>query len=156
MTEANVETRLLATIRALTNFDSSNTVPVNYGVLATGKSSKGHYVVMIPGESEPEWIAPTTYITHRTFKLHVWQRYKQGQDITVKTSLAARQDELIAGILAVPRLGDTTGTIVDSTIERGAEPEEMWGKVGRKRNAPDVLQWLRGELLVKVTEETRL
>ena len=155
MSEANVEARILATIRALTNFDSSNTVPVNYGVLATGKSSKGHYVVMIPGESEPEWIAPTTYLTHRTFKLHVWQRYV-GLDSVVKTALAARQDELIAGILATHKLGDTSGTIVDSTIERGAEPEEMWGKVGRKRNAPDVLQWLRGELLIKVTEETRL
>jgi len=155
MSEANVETRLLATIRAGTNFDTDNTVPVNYGVLATGKSGKGHYVVMIPSESEPEWIAPTTYLTHRTFKLHVWQRYT-GLDSAVKTSLAARQDEIVALIMAAHRLGDTTNTIVDSTIERGAEPEEMWGKVSRKRNAPDVLQWLRGELLVKVTEETRL
>jgi hypothetical protein len=153
MSEANCETRILATVRALTNFSSTNAVAVDFGVLSSGKSD--HYMVMIPGESEVEQIAPTTYLTHRTFMLQVWQRYK-GLDSAVKTSLAARQDELAAGIMAVPRLGDTSNTIVDSTVETGAQPEEMLGPATTRRNAPMVKQWLRGELVVKVTEEKRL
>ena len=154
MTQANCTACILATIRALTNFATTNTSSADWGILSDGKSEKGIYVIVVPGESEQEWIAPTTYLTHRTFRLEAWQRYKE-RDSTVAASLAARQDELAAGIMAAPKLGDVAATIVDSTVETGEEPEEMWGPASGRRNAKQVRKWLRGNQFVKVTEETR-
>lgn len=126
------EALILTQVQACNNFDSTNTSRANWKILNQGKDD--HYAILRPGPFDIEWIAFDTYRANWVTVIEVWQRYKDETD--THTDLYDRVEDLF-DILGVPLLGDTTGTIQDSTISVQDEPEEMWMDGG----GPGWLRW---------------
>jgi hypothetical protein len=136
------EALILTQVQACNNFDSTNTSRANWKLLNQGKDD--HYAILRPGPFDIEWIAFDTYRANWVTVIEVWQRYKDDTD--THTSLYDRVEDLF-DILGVPLLGDTTGTIQDSTISVQDEPEEMWMDGGGPA-------WLRWKINILWREES--
>ena len=140
---------LIATcIRAHSSWNSDNCVRENWNVLQSGKSS--YYAIIRPLEAEMEWITVTHYVTRWRAAVEVWQKHGNDQTPDVASGFGTRRDQVIAQIVKYPDLGDTTNVIADSKVVSCAEPEEMW----REIRGGQVLDWLKGDVIVEWTEET--
>jgi hypothetical protein len=126
-------TLIMTKIQAGSSFDTTNTSDQNWLLLNSGKSN--HYAILRPGAPVMEWISPTVYKAMWITVVELWQLYTD--EINTKTALYALIAELLTSIMPHPRLGDTTGAILDSSVKGGKEPEQRWAASG----GPTWLVW---------------
>ena len=136
-----IEALTLTTLQTVTGFSSTNTSRGKWGVLNTGKSD--HYAVLKPGTFERQQIAMTANETVFQVIIQVWQRYKDDGDSM--TNLEGRVKNILNAVDAKRKIGDTTGTVIESFINAGREMQEQWNKDG-------ALVWLKQDLILEVQE----
>ena len=135
------EVLMLTYIRSLNEFDRYNTSRCDWLVLNSGKSD--HYVVLRPGEFTTEWIGMSTYQITYTTVIEMWQSYTT-EAVSYENLYTQLLDPLM-GLMAYPRMGDTSNLVLDSTILYSSEPQFRWTASGN-------VQWLYWELYVNWKE----
>ena len=137
MAYPEIEALALTTAQNVTGFSSTNTARGKWGLLNSGISD--HYLILKPGEFERMQGAMSMNISMLQTVLQIWQRYKDDGDSL--TSLETHTKNIIAYFDTRRKLGDATGTVVDSFIGRGGEVTEQWTKDGG-------LSWLKQDLIL--------
>lgn len=137
------EALILARVQAITGYTLGNTSRGDWGILNHGKAAT--YAIIRPGPFVRMWEGSTSNIATWTTIVEIWQRYTD--DSTTLTNLEANVANVIAGIDAYKRMGDTTGFLIDFSLTSGSEVLSKWEKGG---NGP---AWLSQELSVTWKEE---
>lgn len=135
------ETLILAALRNVSGFSSSNTSRGDWGILNSGKSQS--YGIIKPGAFARTEGAISMNISNFRTVIQVWERYKD--DSTTLISLETNVKNITNYFDQYRKIGDTTGTIVDAFIAEGREVEEMWNKSGG-------LGWLKQDLILQWEE----
>lgn len=138
------EALVLTQLRNVSGFTSDNTARGKWNLLNSGKSD--HYGIIKPGAFRLSDRSQIGTIW-RTI-IQVWYRYKD--DGTTLENLEALADATILRFRQYRKLGDTTGTISDSTVAEGADVQEMWNKGA---NGP---AWLMWPITVEWSEENHV
>lgn len=134
---------ILTQVQGATSFNSTNTARGNWKILNQGKSD--HYAILRPGAFFVEWISPTHYVANYRTVVEIWQRYTV--ETTTHTNLYGYMAEALEAVIDTPRLGDSGGTILDSSVTGSEEPpQEMWTESGGP-------VWLKWEINVDWQEE---
>jgi hypothetical protein len=134
----------LTRLRALSQFNTSNSTRGKFGIRNSGKSD--HYAILVPGPWDRTYIGMNTRMdTFRTI-IQLWQRYID--DGTTMTDLEALVDAVLAELDTYPRIGDTTGNIIDAAIVEVRELQMILAEPG---GGP---AWLLVELVGEWHEQT--
>ena len=137
------EALILTQVQGSSNFDSNNSARGNWKILNKGKSD--HYAILRPGAYSTEFISYSNYHAMYRTVIEVWQRYTD--ETTTHTNLYGYTKDAMEAVIDTPRLGDTGGTIIDSSVTGSDEPpEEMWTDGGGP-------VWLRWSINVDWVEE---
>ena len=137
------ETLILAAVRTCTGFSATNTSRGNWQMISKGTSD--HYAIIRLGNSSVEFVTVNRYHARYTTVIELWQRYTD--DGTSLTNLYGYLANLLTGLQAYARLGDTGGTVISAGLSSVGEPEEMWQSGGGPA-------WLRILLSLSWVEES--
>ena len=139
------EALVLARLQAISGnvWTANNSGVGRWDLLNTGASD--HYAILYPGEGKSEFDAAAESLqTYQTI-IQVWQAYVD--DGTSVTNLESYIEAILHQYDIYRKLGDTGGTIYDSSITGYTKPEEMWDKNG------DGPFWIRIEFTVEWKEQ---
>lgn len=144
MSYTSGEALVLARLQAIAGgaWTSTNTARGKWSQLDSGAAD--HYAVLRMGAFTSDPLTGGTEMNHWSTVIELWQSYRD--DGTSYTNLLGYVEAILDQFNAYRKLGDTTGTVSDSSIDRGDEIEEMWTKGGGVR-------WLRQRLYVSWSEE---
>lgn len=146
MTESAGMTLIETQVKAVSGFDSTNVVIAKWGLLNSGK--KAFYAIIRPGPaSRPRSAFGIRDNIYRTI-IEVWQRYKN--DGSTLTDLTGHVDAITARIDQYRKLADGTNTVRDAEASGLGEVTEQW------RNKGDGPSWLKREIFVDWTEESKV
>ena len=137
-----VEALVLTKLRRVTGFTGTTSTTENtsrgkWGLLNSGNAD--HYGIIKPGEFERSQGAMSMNISRYQTIIQVWMRYTD--DGTTLTSLETHVKNIIAYFDQWRKLGDSTGTVIESFIGNGGEVTEQWNKDGG-------LSWLKQDLVL--------
>lgn len=144
LTYSEGEALALTQLQAVSGFSSANTSRGKWGLLNKGASA--FYGIIKPGPVQTDFATGTAKNWAYGTIIQVWQRYKD--DGTTLTDLEARVELVKARFDAYRKLGDTSGSIEDSSVTSLSEVQERWTKGG---NGPS---WLMQEITVTWKEQT--
>lgn len=129
MTYASVQTKTLALLQGMAEFDVNNSAESDFRVLSAGKASYGVLLKGAtgkPGSSGQLDVSDGDYTYQRrddyTVELHIFQRFSVDQ-LATRAALTDLADAVAAHFDAYPDLDDTDG-IIDSRIDVVGEPDE--------------------------------
>lgn len=140
------ETLALAVLRTVTGFTGSTSTTENtsrgkWGILNSGNSD--HYGILKPGTFKRGQSAMSANTTTFQTVIEVWQRYVD--DGSSLTNLEGYVKAIINVFDQKRKLGDSTGTIMESFITDGREVTQQWNKDG-------ALVWLKQDLILEWQE----
>lgn len=129
MSYESVQTKTLALLQGLAEFDINNSAESDFRILAHGKANYG---VLLkgstgkPGSSGQLDVSDGRYSYQRrddyTVELHIFQRFIVDQ-LSTREALTDLADAVAAHFDAYPDLDDTDG-IIDSRVDVVGEPDE--------------------------------
>lgn len=125
MSYTNGESLMLTRIRTSANYNTNNTTRNDWSILNDGKND--HYAILkkLEDPSPVTWPGVRTYHIEWTTIIEVWQRV-QNDDDQAAADCHAEVLAIINVLQNNPRLGDTSGTIVDSSIRGIGGPVNTW------------------------------
>lgn len=124
MSYSDGEALILNLVQELPDFGAKNATRADWTVLNSGKSD--HYAILRRGSmnSNRVWQTANVYVASWQTIVEIWQRILP-DSFETRTRLFEHAESVMT-LLEYPTLGDTTGTIQDSSIPEMGEPEEMW------------------------------
>tara|TARA_R110000824_G_scaffold34096_4_gene108845 strand:- start:243 stop:779 length:537 start_codon:yes stop_codon:yes gene_type:complete len=129
MSYATVQTKALALLRGMTEFDSNNSAESDFRLLAAGKSAYGILLKGAtgkPGSSGQLDVVSGNYEYQRrddyTVEVHIFQRFVVDQ-LATRGAVTTLADAVSAHFDKYPDLDDFDG-IIDSRIDVVGEPDE--------------------------------
>jgi hypothetical protein len=135
------EAAIAALCANVSGFSTATVTRANWSALNSGAANQ--YQIIHQASQPARVFEGHNLVTEKNAtRVQVWQRYTT--DGTSYTNLIAAVEAVLKKIDQYPRLGDTSGYVVDSNAIIEGPVQEMW----RKGGGP---LWLRQDVLVRWT-----